>query len=51
MTARPDQFPIGSEVFIHISGGWPQVLSSLKSFLETGKGMMAPWHGEKAEVA
>ena len=27
-----------------IGKGWPAVLSSLKSFLESGKGMMAPWY-------
>ena len=24
-----------------VNGGWPRVLSSLKSFLETGKGLAA----------
>src|SRR5690349_12270624 len=37
LTITHDEFPIGSEVFTHISRGWPHVLSSLKSYLETGK--------------
>ena len=30
-----------------ISGGWPAVLSSLKSFLETGKGLEPTWVEEE----
>ena len=44
LTVAHDEFPIGSEVFGHISRGWPHVLSSLKSFLESGRGMVAPWY-------
>jgi uncharacterized protein YndB with AHSA1/START domain len=50
LTITHDEFPVGSEVFEHISRGWPQVMSSLKSFLESGKGMVAPWYRE-AETA
>jgi uncharacterized protein YndB with AHSA1/START domain len=32
-----DQLKAGSEMLRGISGGWPMVLSGLKSFLETGK--------------
>ena len=32
-----DQLQAGSEMAKGISGGWPMVLSGLKSFLETGK--------------
>jgi uncharacterized protein YndB with AHSA1/START domain len=32
-----DQLNMGSEMAKGISGGWPMVLSGLKSFLETGK--------------
>ena len=32
-----DQLKAGSEMAKNISGGWPLVLSGLKSFLETGK--------------
>ena len=46
LTVTHDEFPAGSEVFGHISRGWPHVLSSLKSFLESGRGMMAPWYRE-----
>jgi uncharacterized protein YndB with AHSA1/START domain len=48
LTITHDEFPVGSEVFEHISRGWPQVLSSLKSFLESGRGMVAPWYQEAA---
>jgi uncharacterized protein YndB with AHSA1/START domain len=48
-----DVFDPGSKVFESISGGWPKVLSSLKSFLETGRALGASWsdadktcHGE-----
>jgi uncharacterized protein YndB with AHSA1/START domain len=46
LTVTHDEFPAGSEVFGHISRGWPHVMSSLKSFLESGKGMVAPWYQE-----
>src|SRR5215475_14298877 len=48
LTVTHDEFPAGSEVFGHISRGWPHVLSSLKSFLESGHGMMAPWYQQAA---
>ena len=32
-------FKEGSTVMKKVSGGWPRVLSSLKSFLETGEGL------------
>ena len=50
LTVTHDEFPVGSEVFGHISRGWPHVLSSLKSFLESGKGMMAPWYRQVASA-
>ena len=34
-----DQLKAGSEMAKGISGGWPMVLSGLKSFLETGKAL------------
>ena len=34
-----DQFKAGSTMHGRVSGGWPRVLSSLKTFLETGKGL------------
>jgi len=32
-------FQAGSDMVNRVSGGWPRVLSSLKSFLETGKAL------------
>jgi uncharacterized protein YndB with AHSA1/START domain len=37
LTIVHDDFEPGSKVFAAISGGWPKVLASLKSFLETGR--------------
>jgi hypothetical protein len=34
-----DDFDEGSKAFESISRGWPAVLSSLKSFLETGQAL------------
>jgi uncharacterized protein YndB with AHSA1/START domain len=34
-----DKLKAGSKMFRGVSWGWPRVLSSLKSFLETGKGL------------
>jgi len=39
LTVTHDNFPQESKVFPMISGGWPTVLSSLKSLLETGKAL------------
>ena len=50
LTVTHDEFPAGSEVFGHISRGWPHVLSSLKSFVESGRGMMAPWYQQAANA-
>ena len=36
LTVTHDDFDAGSKVLAAISGGWPVVLASLKSFLETG---------------
>ena len=43
LTVVHDDFDEGSKVFESISGGWPKVLSSLKSFMETGKGLDPSW--------
>jgi uncharacterized protein YndB with AHSA1/START domain len=48
LTVIHDGFEPGSKVYEAISRGWPHVLSSLKSYLESGKGMMAPWYGDDA---
>jgi uncharacterized protein YndB with AHSA1/START domain len=39
LTVTHDQFKTGSSMVGKVSGGWPRVLSSMKSFLETGKGL------------
>lgn len=48
LTVVHDEFDEGSVVFEKICNGWPSVLSSLKSFLENGRGLAAPaWSGEE----
>ena len=37
LTVTHDEFKPGSDMLRKISNGWPRVLSSPKSFLETGK--------------
>lgn len=48
-------FRLGSDMVNKVSGGWPRVLSSLKSFLETGKSLKfascAAKHAAKEPVA
>jgi uncharacterized protein YndB with AHSA1/START domain len=39
LTVTHDEFQAGSEMAGKVSKGWPHVLSSLKSFLETGTGL------------
>lgn len=46
LTVTHDDFDEGSKVFDSISGGWPLVLSSLKSMLETGTAL-APAFSEE----
>lgn len=41
LTVTHDQFKARSTMPDRVNGGWPRVLSSLKSFLETGKGLAA----------
>jgi uncharacterized protein YndB with AHSA1/START domain len=43
LTVTHDRFEPGSEMFRSISIGWPKVLSSLKSLLETGKALPKLW--------
>lgn len=47
LTVTHDDFDEGSRIFEMISSGWPAVLSSLKSFLETGKGLEPIWVEEE----
>jgi uncharacterized protein YndB with AHSA1/START domain len=37
LTVTHDEFKPGSDMLRKIANGWPRVLSSLKSFLETGR--------------
>ena len=39
LTVTHDGFKEGSQTFRDISGGWPMVIASLKSLLETGHGL------------
>jgi uncharacterized protein YndB with AHSA1/START domain len=39
LTVVHDEFTTGSAMPGRVAWGWPRVLSSLKSFLETGKGL------------
>ena len=48
LTVTHDEFQHAPEMLPRISGGWPRVLSSLKSLLETGRPLPA-W--SKSEVA
>ncbi len=43
LTVIHDEFDDGSKIFDMIGKGWPAVLSSMKSFLETGRGLEASW--------
>ncbi len=40
LTVTHDDFDEGSKTFTDISGGWPMVIASLKSLLETGHALM-----------
>ena len=51
LTVVHDEFEAGSEVFVNISRGWPHVLSSLKSYVESGKGIRAPWYDDAKQTA
>jgi uncharacterized protein YndB with AHSA1/START domain len=44
LTVTHGNFKAGSTMVGKVSSGWPRVLSSLKSFLETGKGLNV-WAG------
>jgi uncharacterized protein YndB with AHSA1/START domain len=46
LTVVHDDFDDDSKIFDMISSGWPAVLSSLKSLLETGKGLEPSWDDE-----
>jgi uncharacterized protein YndB with AHSA1/START domain len=48
LTVTHDELEAGSEMHRGISDGWPRVLSSLKSLLETGRALPT-WAGHPAE--
>ena len=50
LTVTHDDFAPDTKVFANISNGWPLVLSSLKSYLETNRVLRAPWY-DKQEAA
>ena len=49
LTIVHDTFEPGSKALESVSRGWPLVLSSLKSYLETGKVLHAPWYEAESE--
>ena len=49
LTVIHDDLVEGGKVFPSISNGWPLVLSSLKSYLESNRVLRAPWY-EKQEA-
>ena len=51
LTVTHDEFEDGSRIFGMISKGWPAVLSSLKSFLEMGRGLEPSWGEEERKRA
>ena len=51
LTVTHDEFDDGSKMFAMISKGWPAVLSSLKSFLEMGRGLEPSWGEEERKRA
>ncbi|HEU4660184.1 MAG TPA: SRPBCC family protein [Pseudolabrys sp.] len=50
LTVTHDDFAEDTKIFASISNGWPLVLSSLKSYIETNRVLRAPWY-EKQEAA
>ena len=51
LTIVHDEFEPGSKVLEKISLGWPLILSSLKSFVENGTVLHAPWHDEETATS
>lgn len=51
LTLVHDGFEPGSPVLEKVSMGWPLILSSLKSYIECGKVLYAPWYDEIVEKA
>jgi hypothetical protein len=42
LTVTHDDFPPGGPTLAVVREGWPEILSSLKSLLETGKPLVIP---------
>ncbi|HVV62744.1 MAG TPA: SRPBCC family protein [Pseudolabrys sp.] len=51
LTVTHDDFAEDSKVLPNISKGWPLVISSLKSYLETGRVLYAPWYEKETAAA
>ena len=51
LTIVHDDFDPGSKMFDSISKGWPAVLSSMKSLLETGRALDPWWSDEESKRA
>ncbi len=49
LTLTHEGFAVGSQFFKGISGGWPAILSNLKSMMETGRTLDIPYAAFKAE--
>jgi uncharacterized protein YndB with AHSA1/START domain len=49
LTIVHDDFAPGSKVFDSICRGWPAVLSSMKSLLETGRALLSSWCEEDSQ--
>ncbi|HEY3900002.1 MAG TPA: SRPBCC family protein [Chthoniobacter sp.] len=43
LTVTHDDFPADSQIFPKICDGWPGILSSLKTMLETGRAIVFKW--------
>ena len=50
LTMIHDRFEPGSPLLEKVSAGWPLVLSSLKSYVECGKVLHAPWYEDQPLV-
>jgi hypothetical protein len=53
LTESHDEFEPGSKVHAAVSNGWPMILSSLKSLLETGHAstLTSPEHARERAIA
>jgi uncharacterized protein YndB with AHSA1/START domain len=51
LTVTHDDFAEDSKVFESIGKGWPLVLCSLKSYLEAGRVLYAPWYDKEPAAA